>query len=183
MACSYRHPVCLLALILLTGVSAASLAAQDSDPSPVDPAWLAVDTAGHVATFRLLAAFSGFNGGLNFNGHREGELRLLVPLGWTVVVQFENRDGVIPHSAEVIEDRQPVPAAAVPPAIPRAMTVRLEEGLPPGGKDTMRFRAAPAGKYLFFCAVAGHGAGGMWIRFEVNADAAVARVEHVTPPR
>jgi uncharacterized cupredoxin-like copper-binding protein len=37
-------------------------------------------------------------------------------------------------------------------------------------KQTVRFVADRAGKYLIFCAVPGHGAAGMWIRLTVVAD-------------
>jgi len=37
--------------------------------------------------------------------------------------------------------------------------------------DTLRFTAQPAGEYLIFCGVSGHGAAGMWIRFRVSATA------------
>jgi hypothetical protein len=35
----------------------------------------------------------------------------------------------------------------------------------------MRFAAQPAGEYLIFCGVPGHGAAGMWIRLRVSAPA------------
>jgi len=35
----------------------------------------------------------------------------------------------------------------------------------------MRFAAQPAGEYLIFCGVPGHGAAGMWIRLRVSATA------------
>src|SRR5213594_4746119 len=84
--------------------------AQDGTASPtVDPSWLAADTASKTATFQLIAGLTGANGALNFNGFRDGELTLTVPLGWTVVMQFRNHDGMLPHSAEVIEDTHPLP--------------------------------------------------------------------------
>src|SRR5438034_5770591 len=65
--------------------------AQDGTASPtVDPRWLAADTASKTAMFQLIAGLTGANGALNFNGFRDGELTLTVPLGWTVVMQFRN---------------------------------------------------------------------------------------------
>jgi len=43
--------------------------------------------------------------------------------------------------------------------------------LPPQAKDKMRFTAQPAGEYLFFCGVPGHGLAGMWIRLRVSSEA------------
>jgi len=143
--------------------------AQDGTASPtVDPRWLAADTASKTATLQLIAGLTGANGALNFNGFRDGELTLTVPLGWTVVMQFRNHDGMLPHSAEVIEDTHPLPTQPVTPAFPRAVTVRLAEGLPSEGRDDLRFIADKGGSYLIFCGVPGHGAAGMWIRLEVS---------------
>jgi len=143
--------------------------AQDGTASPtVDPRWLAADTASKTAMFQLIAGLTGANGALNFNGFRDGELTLAVPLGWTVVMRFRNHDGMLPHSAEVIEDTHPLPTQPVTPAFPRAVTVRLAEGLPSEGRDDLRFIADKGGSYLIFCGVPGHGAAGMWIRLEVS---------------
>src|SRR5213593_4408687 len=154
--------------------------AQDGTASPtVDPRWLAADTASKTAMFQLIAGLTGANGALNFNGFRDGELTLTVPLGWSVVMQFRMRqhavviaelhhDGMLPHSAEVIQDTHPLPTQPVTPAFPRAVTVRLAEGLPSEGRDDLRFIADQGGSYLIFCGVPGHGAAGMWIRLEVS---------------
>jgi hypothetical protein len=45
----------------------------------------------------------------------------------------------------------------------------VSEGIGQFGKDVVRFKAAPAGKYLIYCGVPGHGLSGMWIRMEVVA--------------
>ena len=78
---------------------------------------------------------------------------------------------MLPHSAEVISPQTPLPVQPVSPAIPRAFTLNLATGLPPQGTDVMRFAAQPAGEYLIFCGVPGHGAAGMWIRLRVSATA------------
>src|SRR2546422_11669331 len=88
----------------------------------------------YTTLFRSIAGLTGANGALNFNGFRDGELTLTVPLGWSVVMQFRNHDGMLPHSAEVIEDTHPLPTQPVTPAFPRAVTVRLAEGLPSEGR-------------------------------------------------
>ena len=134
----------------------------------IDCSWLTVDSTTKTATFQLIAGLTGLNGALNFNGFRDGELTLTVPLGWTVVMHFRNHDGLLPHSAEVIPDTHPLPIGPVPPAFDRAVTVRLAEGLISEGRDDIRFIADKGGSYLIFCGVPGHGAAGMWIRLEVS---------------
>jgi hypothetical protein len=137
----------------------------------VDASWLTFDTAAKTVHFELIAGLTGLNGALNFNGFRDGELTLVVPVGWKTEIAFSNHDGMLPHSAEVIAPQVPLPTQPVPAAIPRAFTLNLEKGLPPLGTDDMRFTAKPAGEYLIFCGVPGHGAAGMWIRLRVSATA------------
>ena len=163
-------------LLVATTVAVATAPAPDrlvgmqaaSAPQAIDSSWLSADTASHTATFELIAGLTGLNGALNFNGFRDGEFTLTVPLGWTVVMHFRNHDGMLPHSAEVIEDVHPLPTQPVTPAFPRASTIRLAEGLPSEGRDDIRFIADKGGSYLIFCGVPGHGAAGMWIRLAVS---------------
>ncbi|MGH7698971.1 MAG: sulfocyanin-like copper-binding protein [Gemmatimonadales bacterium] len=158
-------------LLALAATLTPRLSAQQRPPQEIDPSWLTWEQAARTVTFRLIAAHTGLYGGLNFNGFGEGQLTVVVPLGWTTVMDFYNNDAVLPHSAEVIADQTPVPTGPVDPAIPRAYTARLAQGIPPGQSDGMRFVAEPAGEYLIFCAVPGHGLGGMWIRLRVSAEA------------
>jgi len=163
-----------VACIVAVAVGAASPVAVRAQgdaaaPAPaVDPSWLQVDTVTKTATFQLVAGLTGLNGALNFNGFRDGELTLTVPLGWTVVMHFRNHDGMLPHSAEIIPDTHPLPTGPVAPAFPRAFTLRLDQGLISEQTDDIRFIADKGGSYLIFCGVPGHGAAGMWVRFEVS---------------
>lgn len=161
-----RRITIALGLILLAPVLPAS-----AQQPQLDPAWLTFDAAGKTVRFQLIAGLTGLNGALNFNGFRDGELTLVVPVGWQTAIAFSNHDGMLPHSAEIIAPQSPLPAQPVGPAIPRAVTLNLARGLPPGGTDDMRFTAEPAGEYLIFCGVPGHGAAGMWIRLQVSATA------------
>jgi azurin len=144
-------------------------AAQTTTQSQIDGNWLTVDTTSKTATFQLTAGLTQLNGGLNFNGFNDGKLSLTVPTSWTVVLRFVNHDTNLPHSAEVVDTTKPMPAGPVePPAFPRAMTVRLMQGLGSGEADSVRFVANKAGSYMIFCAVPGHGLAGMWIRLKVS---------------
>jgi hypothetical protein len=159
------------AALVVSGVAAPlsrAVAQHETPPPLVDSSWLSVDTATSTATFELSAGLTGLNGALNFNGFRDGGLTLTVPLGWTVVMHFRNHDGMLPHSAEVIDDVHPLPTQPVTPAFPRAATLRLAEGLISEGRDDIRFIADKGGSYLIFCGVPGHGAAGMWVRLAVS---------------
>ena len=158
----------LLASLPLSAVLASGpLAAQ-----AIDPAWMQVDSAAKRVSIALLAGTPGVNGGLNFNGFTNGDLTFVVPEGWRVVVVFGNADRALTHSFEVISPRTPLPIQAVPPTIPGAASKEQLLGLagtaPP---ESVRFTATPAGEYLIYCAVPGHGMAGMWIRLKIDATA------------
>lgn len=156
-----------LGLLLIGSLTVPARAQQQR----VDPTWLSFDSGAKTARFQLIAGLTGLNGALNFNGFRDGGLTVVIPAGWTAEIAFKNHDGMLPHSAEVISPQTPLPAQPVSPAIPRAFTLKLSTGIPPEGTDVMRFAAQPAGEYLIFCGVPGHGAAGMWIRLRVSETA------------
>lgn len=141
---------------------------QAKSQQPIDCTQLTVDTVTKTATFQLVAAQTGLNSGLNFNGFNDGKLTLVVPQSWNVVIQFTNMDANLPHSAEIIDTTKSMPAGPVDPSFPRAVTIKLMEGIPNGAGDTFRFVADKPGSFLIFCAVPGHGLAGMWIRLKVS---------------
>jgi|GEM_PF-1492928 sulfocyanin len=141
------------------------------------PAWVKVDAAHRRVAFRVVAAETGANGTLNFNGYANGQMTVTVPVGWHVHIDFVNSGaGALPHSLEVIRDTKTIPPQGVPPAIPKAETRDLVAGVPPQQSDSLDFTAAPAGRYLWFCGVPSHGISGMWDRFVVSASAKVPSV-------
>jgi hypothetical protein len=161
-------------LILAAGIVTAHahvLAAQS-----VDPNWLKWDAASSTVTFELIAGSPAAKSPFNFNGFVGGDASLIVPPKSTVVLNFINKDGT-PHSAMVIEDKDPMPVMADAPAIPRALTRRAIEGLAQEATDVLRFTAPASGTYRIFCAVPGHGLSGMWIYFKVDPAAKEPRFE------
>lgn len=178
-----RCPIALAAVFAACAPSAATAQAEKVTPAPqaIDPSWLSADATSRTATFDLIAGLTGANGALNFNGFKDGGLTLTVPVGWTVVMHFRNHDGMLPHSAEVIDDVHPLPLQPVTQAFPKAFTLRLAEGIPSEGRDDLRFIADKGGSYLIFCGVAGHGVAGMWIRLKVSTSAPQPSLA-ATPP-
>jgi len=171
-------------LAAMVGLVTVSLAVPASaQQQRVDPTWLSFDTAAKTVRFQLIAGLTGLNGALNFNGFRDGELTLVAPVGWKTEIDFRNHAGMLPHSAQVIAPQTPLPTQPVGPAIPRAFTLKLAEGLPSEATDVMRFAAEPAGEYLIFCGVPGHGAAGMWIRLRVSATATTPALLLTPAPR
>jgi plastocyanin len=125
------------------------------------------DPKTNTATLELIAGPFAFNDATN------GSAGFVVPSKASVVVNFINKDGT-PHSAEVISGEGPVPNQAVDPAIPRAYTNKVQEGLPQEATDVMKFTVPDSGKYRIFCGVPGHGVSGMWIWLTVDPAAKTA---------
>jgi hypothetical protein len=123
--------------------------------------WLKYDAGSNTVTFELIA------GPFNFNGYTSGGATLTLPSKANVVINFINKDGT-PHSAEVVSGDGPIPNAATDPAIPRAFTNKVLEGLPQEASDAMRFAVPESGTYRIFCGVPGHGLSGMWIWMKVD---------------
>jgi hypothetical protein len=176
-------------VVAAAAVSAAGLApaAAQSTPAKADaPAakadnqWLSFDAATNTVTFKLEAgtntAAVAVKSPFNFNGYTNGEATLVVPPKSKIVMPFVNEDGT-PHSAEIIADKEPMPNAGGDPAIPRAYTNKVVEGLPQFGKDVIRFTAPESGSFRIFCGVPGHGISGMWIYFKVDPAAKEPRWE------
>ena len=144
-----------------TSVKPAAKATESAAPKAGQDKWLSYDAATKTVTFELVA------GPFTFNGYRNGEATLVVPPKANVVMNFINKDGT-PHSAILISGDGPIPNSADDPAIPRAYTNKVIEGLPQEGSDVMRFPAPDSGSYRIFCGVPGHGLSGMWIWMKVD---------------
>jgi len=171
------HKTLISTLVLALAAVASPASAQQA----IDPKWMQVDSASKRVTFDVIAGHTPFNGSLNFNGFKDGELTFTVPQGWTVVMNFVNRDGALPHSAEIIADHPPLPLRSEGPDIAGAATKASDQGTASGGgKDSFRFAATTAGSYIVFCGVAGHGMGGMWVRLNVDATAKMPSI-NATP--
>jgi sulfocyanin len=158
------------AAVIAAPAKVAAPAAVDSGVTVNE--FMSYDPAAKTVALKLYAAHGSVNGGMNFNGASNGNATITVPVGWTVTWQFKNEDA-IPHSAIVLANKQPFPAQPQEPAIPRAYTNDVTGGLPTNGTDQTTFKASPAGQYVIACGVPGHAPSGMWINFNVSADAKV----------
>ena len=132
--------------------------------------FMSYDATAKTIKLKLNTAHGPNNGGMNFNGGFSGSATIIVPVGWTVSWAFTNEDA-IPHSAIVLPNKMPFPAQPQDPAIPRAYTNDVTAGLATGKTDATTFKAQPAGQYVIACGVPGHAPSGMWIHFDVSADA------------
>ena len=142
------------------GAAEPPAAAVDAS-APGDSGYVKYDPATKTVTFRLVA------GPFQFNGYGNGGATLTVPPGSANVLNFEQGDGT-PHSAEVASGSGAVPNSGGDPAIPRAYTNKVVEGLPQGASDVIRFTAPDTGSYRIICGVPGHALSGMWVWLKVD---------------
>jgi plastocyanin len=162
--------------LLFAGLMAAGVAARPGGAADT-PGWVKWDPGSKSVKMEVVAGNPpSANGGWNFNGFFSGNGTVTVPLGSTVEIAFKNNDQ-LQHSLVVIAGEGDLPPEGGDPAFPRAFTVKKVEGIPPGGSDRVRFVADKAGRYRWFCGVAGHGVAGMWNWFVVSAEAKAPSVE------
>lgn len=133
-------------------------------PAAADTQYLKYDAASKTVTFLLVA------GPFSFDGYTGGGATLAVPPRSVNVINFEQNDGT-PHSAEIDAGTGPLPSSGGNPAIPRAYTNKVVEGLPQGATDVIRFTAPDSGTYRIICGVPGHALSGMWIWYKVDPTA------------
>ena len=147
----------------------------DAQAQAVMPAdWISVDDAARTVTVTLVAGETDANNRWNFNGYANGETTVVVPVGYTVTVNFENRDPVHHHSVGVLAraaSYPPVFDEAVPVfdgAITANATSMTEATAPGGGTGSITFVASELGEYALVCLLPANAVTGMWIGFEVS---------------
>jgi len=130
-----------------------------------------VRAATHSVDVTIVAGKSASNGSFDFNGYQRGAMTVTVPVGWEVVVHFENASA-LPHSVAVLPAgaHQQVALSATP-AFPGATTTNFVPGLPKGAQQTFTFEASKAGTYELICGCPAHGVAGMWDSLVVSATA------------
>jgi sulfocyanin SoxE-like protein len=155
-----------------------------STPAPATPAprptsldWLAIDSASKTATLTLEITTRPNARSALINSYRNGEARIVVPVGWTVKWSWRSADTASPHSLVVMVQREKLPLEGGRPAFSNAMTRMVTEGLPPGPTDQSTFVADEAGWYWLMCGVPGHALAGEWIELRVDPDAKLPSVK------
>ena len=154
--------------------SSADSHSASSDRSPAaspEAKWLTVDSAGQSVSLALEVRTQPQARSALINGYRNGEARVVVPLGWTVKWNWRNADTSIPHSLVVMVQREKIPLEGGRPALTNAISRMVTEGLQPGATDQTTFVAEEAGWYWLMCGVPSHGLEGEWIELRVDPEA------------
>lgn len=146
--------------------------------SPADSLpWLVADSTARTVTLDLEVTAPAGAGSAVINGHRSGELRIVVPVGWTVRWNWRSSDASAPHSLVVMVQREKVPLEGGRPSFSNAMTRMVTEGLRPGQTDQSTFTAEEAGWYWMMCGVPSHALNGEWLELRVDPESETARVQ------
>lgn len=126
--------------------------------------FLLVDAASRSAVLTLVAGYPASSLQFNFNGYANGELRVTVPVGWTLDVQCQNR-GTVPNSCAIVAG-----ARDTEPVRPEWSTPDPRSGLPSGASASFEFVPDAPGSYRITSLVPGRESAGMWAALTVVAD-------------
>lgn len=173
-------------LVAAAGCAAAQTADTASRPAPPavgpaptntgSPGWLVADSAARTAVLTLTVT-RGSDGSALINGHRRGELQIVVPLNWTVRWDWRNADSGATHSLVVMVEREKLPTEGGRAAFTNAMSRMVTAGLPAGEADRTTFTAEEAGWYWLLCGVPGHAIAGEYLGLRVDPEAGTATVK------
>jgi sulfocyanin len=133
-----------------------------------------VNTAQKKAVLQVVAAATAANSGFNFNGYANGKANFVVPVGWTVTVEFSNK-AETPHNLVVTKSNRP-PVTPTPvgetPAVAIPGPAKVSEGISSSAGTVLTgFSANAPGTYDLACGVPGHLQAGMWDKLTVSATA------------
>ncbi len=149
----------------------APTAAAPSGPMTT-PEWFSVDNTARTVRMVITAGSVPDNNYWNFNGATKGSMAITVPEGYTVSIEFTNRDPNMAHSLGVSLETvnfsiPPTPTPVFAGAISQNPGSMID-GTMPGETETITFVAERAGNYSIVCYIPGHTAIGMWLYFNVS---------------
>jgi Sulfocyanin (SoxE) domain len=142
-----------------------------ASPVSTHPDWIKSDSAARQVTLSLETAVRPESTMASINGYRNGEARVVVPVGWTVTWNWRNADASAAHSLVVMVQREKIPVEGGRAAFSNAMTRMVTQGLDSGQTDQSTFQADEAGWYWLLCGVPSHALNGEWIELRVDPDA------------
>jgi len=152
--------------------AAAPAAAAPAGDEMGMPDWYRIDEAAQTVELDISAEMDG---GWKFNGMSGGGQTIVVPVGYSVTINFTNDDPAMVHSIGISAETGSMPAQFTDPepvfagAI-SSNPVSMTEATAPGESETLTFTADAAGEYSMVCYIPAHALSGMWVRFTVSAE-------------
>jgi sulfocyanin len=140
-----------------------------------------VNTARKKAVVQVVATATASNNGFNFNGYAKGQANFVVPVGWTIALEFSNKSAV-PHDVALTKSLsvplQPVPPLGASRAVAIPGATALAHGLTASNGTVVEgFSSDAPGRYYLVCGVPGHVQAGMWDYLTVSASAKQPSIE------
>ena len=148
----------------LSNTSVSTTATISSLPHNAVP--LPYNASNHTVFLYIVSVTTGTP--YNFNGTSNGQLRIYIPAGWTVIVYYTSQEGSMPHNLLIVQNDTAVPNN---PNIANDGKILLYVGTTPstylfhglmGGQSASGSITLPAGIYWFACGIEGHAESGMW---------------------
>lgn len=139
------------------------------------PDWYRVDNSARTVTLDITAGLTNKGNYWNYNGYTNGEATVVVPVGYTVTINYKNSDPNMAHSIGVDARTSGFPAAFpadYQPVFEGAISANpldMANATLTGEEEVITFVASEAGNYSLACYIPGHAVVGMWIGFEVSA--------------
>ncbi|MHB1956439.1 MAG: sulfocyanin-like copper-binding protein [Sulfobacillus sp.] len=107
--------------------------------------WLHTDTAAKTVALTLNAGYNSANGYANFNGYANGQMTIQVPLGYRVLVTYNNVGG-IPFGFGVYNQFQQLAFNGAGDSV-SSMLANAGAGVLPGQHAKWQFTASKTGSY------------------------------------
>jgi uncharacterized cupredoxin-like copper-binding protein len=150
----------------------AAAPAPSSSGEMMMPDWYRIDEGTQTVELDISAEMDG---GWKFNGMSGGNQTIVVPVGYTVTMNFTNNDPAMVHSVGIDANTGTMPAQFTDPepVFPGAISsnpTSMTEATAPGDSETLTFSVDTAGEYSLVCYVPAHALSGMWVRFTVSAE-------------
>lgn len=169
----------MLRSLVLTATAILVPVAATASVAPELPSWMSVDHAAKTVSVSIVAGMDASNNHWNYNGLSKGDATIVVPVGYTVTVDWKNSDPTMMlHSIGVGQKSEVTMPMFTNPAPVFAGAISANAADPAnatksGEGQTITFVAETAGDYALICYVPGHTLTGMWIGFRVAADGTV----------
>ncbi len=110
---------------------------------------------------------------LDFNGSLRGALKIYIPAGWNLEIEYINSPGDgLPHSVGIIKNSTALPKSSDPSRDGELLAWAPDSslgkegfifGIDQGESTSLKVSSLAEGVYWIACGVPGHATGGMWI--------------------
>jgi Sulfocyanin (SoxE) domain len=133
--------------------------------------YIYVSSARKTIVIEMIAGATSAQSGFNYDGYYNGQADFVVPVGWNVTLDFQNKSST-PHSILLTNSLKTPLIPTPPPGGLAVITPAATKGLRGVGLHQVAgFTTRVPGKFYIACAVPGHVEAGMFDYLTVSATA------------